>query len=110
MTYLILGVGLVLVTVAVFALGWQGCLHWTDRVTRLADPAPLPSEFVSLPRAGYFAGAADPGFELAASYGPFPADTGPLLLWGEKASANDALAREVRWMIEEAHRRIGPVQ
>ena len=58
---------------------------WQDRapVERLADPEPLPGE---------------PG------YGPFPVDTGPLLILGEHAAALAAHEREVAAMIREAER------
>jgi hypothetical protein len=48
--------------------------------------------------------------ELAEPYGPFPVDTGPLLLVSEALAANDALEREVRAMIRAAERKIGPIQ
>ena len=55
-------------------------------LARLADPAPLPWE-----RA------------------PFPADTGPLILWSEQAAALSAHEREVRYLCEQAEWRIGRV-
>jgi hypothetical protein len=42
--------------------------------------------------------------------GPFPVDTGPLLIVGEALAANAALEREVRAMIRAAERKIGPVR
>ena len=58
---------------------------WQDRapVERRADPEPPPGE---------------PG------YGPFPVDTGPLLILGEHAAALAAHEREVQAMIREAER------
>jgi hypothetical protein len=58
---------------------------WQDRapVERRADPEPPPGE---------------PG------YGPFPVDTGPLLILGEHAAALAAHEREVAAMIREAER------
>lgn len=41
------------------------------------------------------------------AYGPFPADTGPLLIISEAMAANDALEREIQAMIEAAERIIG---
>jgi hypothetical protein len=45
-----------------------------------------------------------------AQYGPFPVDTGPLLIISEALAANDALEREVRGLIRAAERKIGEVQ
>jgi hypothetical protein len=53
-------------------------------VARLADPEPLPWE---------------------RWYGPFPADTAPLLLLSESAAALVALEREITQMIADAERK-----
>jgi hypothetical protein len=47
---------------------------------------------------------------LPEPYGPFPVDTGPLLIVSEALAANDALEREVKAMVREAYRKIGPVR
>jgi hypothetical protein len=75
-----------------------GVAWWQGRepripLGRLADPAPLPGELAR-----------------EAAYGPFPADTGPLLIISEALAANDALEREVKGLIRAAERKIGPVQ
>lgn len=105
-----------------------------ERIPRPADPAPLPSTMTrALPRAGRFDADwwPDPGagfisrndgthiewrghapFDLldalAAVYGPFPADTGPLLILSEKMAANVALEREIRQRCVEAEAKIPP--
>jgi hypothetical protein len=79
-----------------------------SRAARLADPAPLPGELGWCGRCGHYHG--QEGCPPRGLAGPFPVDTGPLLLLGEKAAALPALEREVRAMIEAAEREIGPVQ
>lgn len=108
-------------------LGTAALLNWwTDRtnrvpLARLADPAPLPGE---LSRAGRLrldhlpaTGPSGPWLEpepfdlpdmLAAVYGPWPVDTGPLLILSDKAAANAALEREIRQRCAEAEAKIPP--
>lgn len=99
------------------------------KLGRLADPAPLPYE---LPRAGRLPVDArlaycrkdmnlmhpigdcpyDPvlgPFDLPSTLATFE-NTGPLILLSEAMAAVDAHEREVRGMIAEAERKIGPVQ
>lgn len=79
-----------------------------DRVDRLADPAPMPGELLWCQRCG----SRHPALYgcPASSYGPFPADTGPLLIPGRVAAAGDDLEREVARLIREAERKIGRLQ
>ena len=106
---LLIGLALVLATAwCIFMLGRESA-RGSDT---LAAIRALPREF---PPAEYVAGppwqgAAGPGFELQASYGPFPVDTGPLLLLSESMAALDAHEREVRAMMDAADRQIGPVR
>lgn len=86
MSFLLLMLGLEAV------LGWIIGYLWLTReprpgpvpLARLADPAPLPGE-------------------------RFP-DDATLILWSEQQAALDVHQREVRYLIEQAERRIGRVQ
>ena len=82
---------LVPVLTVVAFLGMVAGFCWATReprpgrvpLARLADEAPLPGE-------------------------AFP-DDGPLILWSEQQAALAAHQREVRYLIEQAERRIGRV-
>jgi mono/diheme cytochrome c family protein len=104
MIYLVLLVAPLSFLLMVGVAWWQGRAD----VDRLADPEPLPGEVAWCGRCGHCHGAEGcPPRDLA---GPFPVDTGPMLLLGEKAAALVAHEREVRAMIVAAEREIGPVQ
>jgi hypothetical protein len=73
-------------------VGMLGAAWWTGRepripIDRLADPAPLPGE--------------------QAVYGPFPVDTGPLLIVSDSMAAIDRHTREVEELCRLAEERIG---
>jgi hypothetical protein len=70
---------------------------WTGRepripLARLADPTPLPGERAS-----------------ERGYGPWPVDTGPLLIVSETTATGVALEREIRQRCAEAERLFGRV-
>ena len=93
--------GWALVIFLTFVIVPLGVAWWMGRgeripLARLADPAPLPGE---LPRAGFL---------QISQYGPFPVDTGPLLILSDKTAANAALEREIRAMGDEAEGKIPP--
>ena len=76
-------VGAVFLLFAWLVCVWQDRARPETRVERLADPTPMPGEL---------------------GYGPFPVDTGPLLILSDKAAANAALERDVAAMIAESWR------
>lgn len=128
---------------AVFLLAWSAACRWHRvgaRVDRLSDPRLLPSEqspfrdVTNITRAReraakdavaweedamHFYGASQTGqpFDLPAAlapvYGPWPVDTGPLIIPSELAATEADLGRKVRgwiaetdWLIEQGEQQI----
>jgi type II secretory pathway pseudopilin PulG len=85
---------------------WAGLLliwasgYWTGRTSERDRAAARADLQAALDRQARAYQAPPP------SYGPFPADTGPLLLLGEEAASLAALEREVHVMVAAAERQI----
>jgi hypothetical protein len=94
----------VILAVSLLAMFGTWAITTRDRVTltRLADPAPMPGERVWCQRCGQH----HPWYPalgcLVESYGPFPVDTGPLLILSESAASADGIGREVDAMCARA--------
>jgi hypothetical protein len=90
------------------AAWWQG-REDMHRLGELARQDPPPPELHWCQHCGHRHYGKGP-LGCGPGYGPFPVDTGPLLIVGDALAANDALEREVKAMIRAAEREIGPVQ
>ena len=94
--------------------GWALVIFLTALVTMLGIAALLGRGLRELDRvreldkAGREAEPFDLPEALATVYGPFPVDTGPLLILSDKTAANAALEREIRAMGDEAEGKIPP--
>ena len=101
------------------AVAWWMGRYERVSLARLAGPAPLPGEsLVKVATSTTVFHGDDLRFRvLTGEYGPFPVDTGPLLIVSETTAAGADLARwargavsETDWLIEAGEREIGPVQ